>query len=69
MFLKNWINRTRHDWLNPPLNKGSGDRGSWGLVNEINSFALERSFSVHKTYLVNVDMVHKDGSSGKDINF
>ena len=28
---------------------------------------LERSFSVRKIYSANVDMVHKEGSSGKDI--
>ena len=42
--------------------------GLWGLINEINSFELERSFSVRKIYSTNVDMVHKEGSSGKDIN-
>ena len=39
-----------------------------GLINEMNSFELERSFSVRKIYSTNVDMVHKEEPSGKDIN-
>ena len=42
--------------------------GLRGLINEINSFELERRFSVRKIYSANVDMIHREGSSGKDIN-
>jgi len=38
------------------------------VINEINNFVLERSFSVRKIYSANIDIVHKDDSSGKDIN-